>query len=100
LRTFEKYHRTTESEEFAFGVWIIDIAQTAAEVSAMLATPRSLYERMRAVGGNAMADLGAVPFSQTDWVEHFGPDVWHRLSDAKEKFDPKHVLTPGPGIFG
>src|SRR5262249_14963200 len=87
-------------EDFAFGIWIIDVAQTAAEVSAMLATHRSLYERMRAVGGRRYAGFGAVPFSQADWRDHFGPDVWQRLSETKKKFDPKHVLTPGPGIFG
>jgi cytokinin dehydrogenase len=87
-------------EKFAFAVWIIDVAQTAAEVSAMLAGHRSLYERMRTIGGTRYGGFGAVPFSQADWMAYFGTDVWRRLSQAKKRFDPKHVLTPGPGIFG
>ena len=86
-------------EDFALVVWIIDQAHDAAEISAMLANHRSLYERMRAIGGKRYAGFGAVPFSQADWKDHFGPDVWRRLSEAKRKFDPNHVLTPGPGIF-
>jgi cytokinin dehydrogenase len=88
------------AEEFAFGVWIIDIAQAATEISNMLATHRSLYERMRAIGGTRYGGFGAVPFSQADWVKHFGPELWMRLAEAKKMFDPKQVLTPGPGVFG
>jgi hypothetical protein len=54
---------------------------------------------MRAIGGKRYGGFGAVPFSQADWVEHFGPDVWRRLSEAKMRFDSNYVLTPGPGIF-
>ena len=87
-------------DDFALVVWIIDQAYNAAEMSAMLATHRSLYERMRAIGGKRYGGFGAVPFSQADWKDHFGPDVWGRLSEAKRRFDPNQVLTPGPGIFG
>jgi cytokinin dehydrogenase len=86
-------------EDFAFGIWIIDVAQAAAEVPAMLATHRSLYERMRTIGGRRYSGFGAVPFSPADWKDHFGPDSWRRLSEAKKRFDANNVLTPGPGIF-
>jgi FAD/FMN-containing dehydrogenase len=86
-------------EDFALVVWIIDQAYNAAEISAMLATHRALYERMRAIGGKRYGGYGAVPFSQADWREQFGPDVWRRLSEAKKRFDPHQVLTPEPGIF-
>jgi FAD/FMN-containing dehydrogenase len=88
------------NEDFALVVWIVDATHNSTEISAMLASHRSLYERMRAAHGKRYAGFGAVPFSQADWIEHFGPEVWQRLSEAKRKFDPKHVLTPGPGIFG
>jgi cytokinin dehydrogenase len=88
------------NEDFAVVVWIIDEMSSSAGDSAMLATHRSLYQRMRDIGGKRYGGFGAVPFSQADWRDHFGPDVWRRLSEAKHRFDPKHVLTPGPGIFG
>ncbi len=88
------------NEDFALIIWIIDQMSNATEVSAMLATHRSLYERMHSVGGKRYGGFGAVPFSPADWKDHFGSDVFRRLSAAKKTFDPKHVLTPGPGIFG
>src|SRR5712692_2022284 len=33
--------------------------------------------------------------SPADWQEHFGSEVWRRLSVAKKNFDPNNVLTPG-----
>jgi len=87
------------SEDFGLAVWIIDQARNASEGSAMLAGHRSLYERLRAVGGRRYGGFGAVPFSQADWKDHFGPDTWRRLVQAKKKFDPHGLLTPGPGIF-
>jgi FAD/FMN-containing dehydrogenase len=37
--------------------------------------------------------------SPADWQEHFGSEVWRRLSVAKKNFDPNNVLTPGPNMF-
>jgi cytokinin dehydrogenase len=36
--------------------------------------------------------------SHGDWRQHFGP-TFSRLREAKQKFDPDHVLTPGYRIF-
>jgi FAD/FMN-containing dehydrogenase len=57
----------------------------------------ALYERARDVGGTRLT-TSALPFSQADWMEHYGP-VWPWFSDMKKYFDPNHVLTPGPGMF-
>jgi FAD/FMN-containing dehydrogenase len=67
-------------------------------LSAMLASNHSLLQQMTVVGGKDYRQYGMV-ISQAEWVEHFGPDVWRRFSDAKKKFDPNKVLTPGPEIF-
>jgi len=37
--------------------------------------------------------------SPADWQEHFGSEVWRRLSVAKKNFDPNNVPTPGPNMF-
>jgi hypothetical protein len=36
--------------------------------------------------------------SRDDWRGHFG-SAFRLLSEAKEKFDPEHVLTPGYEVF-
>ncbi len=65
----------------------------------MLESNRSLLQQMTAVGGKDYRQYG-MAISQGEWEEHFGHDVWRRFSDAKKKYDPNKVLTPGPGIFG
>ena len=40
----------------------------------------------------------AVPMTQADWMRHYGP-VWPSVQAAKQKYDPKNVLTPGHGMF-
>jgi cytokinin dehydrogenase len=39
-----------------------------------------------------------LPMSGDDWRRHFG-SAWQRLHDAKQTFDPQHILTPGYEIF-
>ena len=56
-----------------------------------------LYDRARDMGGTRLTS-SAIPFSQTDWIQHYGP-VWESFRDAKKRFDPNNVLTPGQGIF-
>lgn len=68
-----------------------------ADVSALIAMNRTLFERARAIGGTRLI-TSALPLSQADWIQNFGP-AWPAFSDAKRQFDPRNVLTPGPGIF-
>jgi hypothetical protein len=56
-----------------------------------------VYERVRAEGG-ALYPVSALPMAPEDWRYHFGP-AFDRLREAKEVFDPDHVLTPGYEIF-
>jgi FAD/FMN-containing dehydrogenase len=48
-------------------------------------------------GWNA-GDVDSDTFSQADWIQHYGP-IWESFRDAKNRFDPHNVLTPGQGIF-
>ncbi|GAA6624289.1 FAD-binding protein [Scytonema sp. NUACC26] len=63
----------------------------------MLADNRRLFERNRDLNGTRYP-VGATAFSQEDWQQHFG-SVWSRLVNAKRRYDPDNVLTPGQGIF-
>lgn len=69
-----------------------------AEVQRLLGVNRELYDQARAVGGTHYP-VGAIPLTPADWRAHYGPRHAEVLL-SKTRFDPKHVLTPGQGIFG
>jgi cytokinin dehydrogenase len=55
------------------------------------------FELARDVGATRYP-IGTLDFTPRDWRRHYG-SVWRTLKRAKKKFDPRNVLTPGPGIF-
>jgi cytokinin dehydrogenase len=67
-----------------------------SDIDSLVRINRVLYERARDVGGHLLS-ASAVPFSQADWIDHYGP-VWPWIRRLKAQFDPKTVLTPGAGI--
>jgi len=88
-------------EDVAFTMWLfrsVAPGQQAA-LSALLESNRALLARMVAIGGKRYLPYSMV-IPQSEWVEHFGPDVWQRFAKAKKKYDPHGVLTPGTGMFG
>jgi FAD/FMN-containing dehydrogenase len=88
------------TEDVALSLWLFrasPVNDTTVHAALMEANGRIL-ERMRAMGGKVYPPY-APPFSQADWEDHYGRETWTRLTAAKRKFDPNHVLTPGPGIF-
>jgi cytokinin dehydrogenase len=66
-------------------------------IDQFIAMNRTLYERAREMGGTRVTST-AIPFPQADWIQHYGP-IWESFRDAKNRFDPHNVLTPGQGIF-
>ncbi|SHF85563.1 FAD-binding protein [Streptoalloteichus hindustanus] len=83
-------------------VFLFAILRTAppdqpTAVEEIIRLNRALYEQVRAAGGTRYP-VGTVPFDRADWVRHFGT-AWPSLHEAKERYDPHHVLTPGQGIF-
>ena len=85
-------------EAIAFQAWLIRRAP-AERVPVLLEANLRLAERVRRRGGTRYAGYGAVPFTPADWANHYGPRTWARLAAAKRRFDPRRVLTPGPGMF-
>ncbi len=55
------------------------------------------YDMARDVGGTRYP-IGTLDFSHDDWRRHYG-SAWENFQKAKNEFDPKGILTPGPGIF-
>ncbi len=58
----------------------------------------ALFQQARNLGGKRYP-ISSIPFSQADWIQHFGAD-WLLFVLQKARFDGKNVLTPGHGIFG
>jgi hypothetical protein len=86
----------------AFSLWLFPRTVPAGEASAyaaMTAETRGLFERMSSMGGKCYIAHSSIRLSPAGWEDHFGPEAWRRLANAKREFDPNHVLTPGPGIF-
>ncbi len=86
-------------------VYLFDILTAAAApgpdpafATRMLRRNRALFEKARSVGGTRYP-IGSISFDEADWVEQYG-EQWSELVLLKQRFDPDHLLTPGPGIFG
>ena len=63
----------------------------------MLAKNRTLYERICSAGG-VHYPVSAFAMAGKDWKDHFGP-AWPHLYEAKQRYDPSHILTPGYEVF-
>ena len=82
-------------------MFLFSILRTAplddATVRKMLDDNRRFFEKNRDIGGTRYP-VDAIKFSHSDWQQHFG-SAWSRLVNAKRRYDPDNVLTPGQGIF-
>ena len=89
------------AEEQAFAIWLFRSVppDDSAALAATMDSNRELLTRLAALGGKSY-----VPYTMTrtpkDWAAHFGADVWKRYSAAKKAYDPNHVLSPWPAMFG
>jgi len=85
------------NEDIVYRFQLSRTLPAGSDTQAFIALNRTLYERARDIGGYRMTS-SAVPMTQADWVQHYGP-VWPMIEIAKKKYDPKNVLTPGHGMF-
>ena len=82
-----------EGLAFVFNIVRIPASGDAGQIARMIADNRRIYERVRDAGG-VLYPVSALPMSPDDWQRHFGP-AWPRLRDARRKYDPNNLLTPG-----
>lgn len=88
----------TPQEEILYLFSLLRIAPPDMHtVDAMVEANRTLFEQARNLGGTHYP-IGSIPFSQADWIQHFGA-AWARFLRQKARYDPRHILTPGQGIF-
>ena len=85
-------------------VWLFDVL-TARDIPGYdadfaadkRARNNAWFDIARSFGGTRYP-IGSLDFSPEDWQEHYGSE-WQAFAEAKSAFDPKNILTPGPGIF-
>ncbi|MBR0687853.1 FAD-binding protein [Bradyrhizobium manausense] len=85
------------SEDLIFRTQFNRVLPNKADIPAFLAVNRSLYEEVRDLGGTRLT-ASAIPFTQSDWIRHYGP-AWGPFEAAKKKYDPKNVLGSSSKIF-
>jgi cytokinin dehydrogenase len=86
-----------ETVAFPFNAIRIPASADPARIALMIAQNRAFYDRIRRAGG-VQYPVGAVPMSPDDWKDHFG-SKWPLLRDAKQRYDPENLLTPGYNVF-
>jgi cytokinin dehydrogenase len=86
-----------EDVSYAFNLVRIPTTNSIEDANRMVSANRAVYERVRAAGGT-LYPVSAFPMSPDDWRAHFG-GAWSQLSDAKDRYDPAHTLTPGYEVF-
>lgn len=86
-----------EPVAFLFSLLRTAVPPAPEVVERMLAGNRAVYDLAVAAGGKRYP-IGSVHLSQADWRAHYGPD-WPAFAKAKQRYDPRRVLTPGHGIF-
>lgn len=82
---------------FVFNLIRIPATNSAAEADRLVSANRAVYERVRANGGT-LYPVSAFPMSQEDWRQHFGA-AFGLLSEARKRYDPAGILTPGYEVF-
>ncbi|MEU0283737.1 MULTISPECIES: FAD-binding protein [unclassified Streptomyces] len=69
------------------------------DIAGMLEQNRRLYDKAVALGAKRYL-VGAIPrMTPADWKRHFG-NRYSDLCNAKRRYDPADILTPGQGFFG
>jgi cytokinin dehydrogenase len=81
--------------------WLFDILRAATpgatEALAMVEQNDTLLARNLDLGGT-LYPISAVHVSRDDWRRLYEPH-WDELVQAKRRYDPDNVLSPGPGVF-
>jgi cytokinin dehydrogenase len=86
-----------EEKAFLFDILTSGLATDPSYAPTEIAKARARFESARAIGGT-LYPIGSTPMSTTDWAIQYGA-IYPRLLQAKARFDPAHIMTPGAGIF-
>jgi len=90
--------RPDEPIVFAFNLIRIPASDDTLTAGILVAQNRGLYDRIRKAGG-VLYPVSAFSMTPADWRDHFGLR-WPQLTEAKRRYDPANLLTPGYNLFG
>ena len=84
----------------AVAIWLsrMAFADTGPTLEAQLEANARLLEQAIAMGGKRYPPYGGLA-TTSDWRRHYGEELYDRFAAAKRRYDPRGVLTPGPGMF-
>lgn len=71
-------------------------ASTPERVAGAIQDNLRIYRKIRQTGGFRYC-YDALPFERAEWEEHFG-NRWSEVQSWKDRYDPRHILTPGAGM--
>ena len=86
-----------EGVVFPFNVIRIPASNDAATPSSWSRRTALLYDLIRKAGG-VQYPVSALPMSADDWKDHFG-SAGRGFEEAKRRYDPGNLLTPGYNVF-
>jgi cytokinin dehydrogenase len=88
------------SEERMFAFWTLRsvFANRGPALDAQLKANEAFLHRALAMGAKRYPPYGGV-LGAAEWKTHYGERLYNRFADAKRKYDPRGILTPGPGVF-
>ena len=88
----------TPDEELGIGFDPLRSLPPGTDVEPVLAFNRRLYDRCKELGGSQYP-ISAIRLDADDWKLHYG-EQWHRLRDAKRRYDRDDTLASGPDVLG
>jgi FAD/FMN-containing dehydrogenase len=72
-------------------------AKNAPDHLSMLAANEALVRTYLPQGGKMYPPF-APPVTEREWRLNYGR-VWNRFAEAKKRYDPNNILTPGARVF-
>ena len=88
----------TADEELVLGFDQLRSLPPGTDVEPVLSYNRQLYDRCKEFGGSHYP-ISALRLDVDDWKVHYGQQ-WHRLRDAKRRYDRDDTLASGPDVLG
>jgi FAD/FMN-containing dehydrogenase len=82
---------------YAFNYVRVPTTDDAGIAGELVEANKAMYQRVRDAGG-VLYPVSAFPLDKQEWRDHFG-STFGLLEEAKRRYDPGHVLTPGYDIF-
>ena len=84
-------------DSVAFSFNVVRVGTGKEKVEQFVSQNRALYEQIRRAGG-VLYPVSAFPMSSEDWKLHFATR-WPAFAEARRRYDPDNVLTPGYEVF-